>query len=219
LSRSLQAVLGNSASGFYMFTFEIIPAPNISVHKLLFSNCLHICLQESHEQCVQWIVRFIHSQHSPKRISFLYDCLAMAVETSLLTPRSTHTHLFKPDYRSPSEFLIICPIKLIFFFRMVCVALISSDSLEWERTRLWALTFKLIRKIIGGGVRDLLKAVLDKIQTIPTTVSSAIVQQLLAAREVLNQSQLYAFLCLSVLLFVNAGNASHFRFYVRLCCR
>ena len=34
------------------------------------------------------------------------------------------------------------------------------------------------------GVRDLLKAVLDKIQTIPTTVSSAIVQQLLAAREV-----------------------------------
>uniref|UniRef100_A0A3Q3LUV9 Mediator of RNA polymerase II transcription subunit 23 n=1 Tax=Labrus bergylta TaxID=56723 RepID=A0A3Q3LUV9_9LABR len=114
--------------------------------------------QESHEQCVQWIVRFIHSQHSPKRISFLYDCLAMAVETSLLTPR------------------------------MVCVALISSDSLEWERTQLWALTFKLIRKIIGGvdykGVRDLLKAVLDKIQTIPTTVSSAIVQQLLAAREV-----------------------------------
>lgn len=33
---------------------------------------------------------------------------------------------------------------------MVCVALISSESLEWERTRLWALTFKLIRKIIGG---------------------------------------------------------------------
>lgn len=34
------------------------------------------------------------------------------------------------------------------------------------------------------GVRDLLKAVLDKIQTIPTTVSSSIVQQLLSAREV-----------------------------------
>lgn len=33
---------------------------------------------------------------------------------------------------------------------MVCQALISSDSLEWERTQLWALTFKLIRKIIGG---------------------------------------------------------------------
>ncbi|KAM9839929.1 mediator of RNA polymerase II transcription subunit 23 isoform 6-T6 [Aulostomus maculatus] len=114
--------------------------------------------QESHEQCVQWIVRFIHSQHSPKRISFLYDCLAMAVETSLLPPR------------------------------MVCVALISSDNLEWERTLLWALTFKLIRKIIGGvdykGVRDLLKSVLDKIQTIPICVSSAIVQQLLAAKEV-----------------------------------
>ena len=44
-------------------------------------------LQESHEQCVKWIVRFIHGQHSPKRISFLYDCLAMAVETSLLPPR------------------------------------------------------------------------------------------------------------------------------------
>lgn len=114
--------------------------------------------------------------------------------------------------------------KSLFDYRMVCAALISSDSLEWERTQLWALTFKLIRKIIGGvdykvtqhtstaqskyvmyiigsfllkiiiiimgpvflfqGVRDLLKAVLDKIQTIPTTVSSSIVQQLLAAREV-----------------------------------
>lgn len=49
----------------------------------------YISLQESHEQCVQWIVRFIHSQHSPKRIAFLYDCLAMAVETSLLPPRYT----------------------------------------------------------------------------------------------------------------------------------
>ncbi|KAG9347480.1 hypothetical protein JZ751_005047 [Albula glossodonta] len=114
--------------------------------------------QDSHDQCVQWIVRFIHGQHSPKRISFLYDCLAMAVETNLLPPR------------------------------MVCEALISSDSLEWERTQLWALTFRLIRKIIGGvdykGVRDLLKALLEKIQTIPNTVSSAVVQQLLAAREV-----------------------------------
>uniref|UniRef100_A0AAY4E3H4 Mediator of RNA polymerase II transcription subunit 23 n=1 Tax=Denticeps clupeoides TaxID=299321 RepID=A0AAY4E3H4_9TELE len=114
--------------------------------------------QESHEQCVQWIVRFIHGQHSPKRISFLYDCLAMAVETSLLPPR------------------------------MVCQTLVSSDTLEWDRTQLWSLTFKLIRKIIGGvdykGVRDLLKAVLDKIQTIPNFVSSAVVQQLLAAREV-----------------------------------
>ncbi|KAG5276965.1 hypothetical protein AALO_G00111930 [Alosa alosa] len=114
--------------------------------------------QESHEQCVKWIVRFIHGQHSPKRISFLYDCLAMAVETSLLTPR------------------------------MVCQALINSESLEWERTQLWALTFRLFRKIIGGvdykGVRDLLKTVLDKIQTIPNVVSSAVVQQLLAVREV-----------------------------------
>uniref|UniRef100_A0A672UPM7 Mediator of RNA polymerase II transcription subunit 23 n=1 Tax=Strigops habroptila TaxID=2489341 RepID=A0A672UPM7_STRHB len=114
--------------------------------------------QESHEQCVQWIVRFIHSQHSPKRISFLYDCLAMAVETGLLPPR------------------------------MVCESLINSDTLEWERTQLWALTFKLVRKIIGGvdykGVRDLLKVILEKILTIPNTVSSAVVQQLLAAREV-----------------------------------
>lgn len=32
----------------------------------------------------------------------------------------------------------------------MCGALIGSESLEWERTQLWALTFKLIRKIIGG---------------------------------------------------------------------
>lgn len=115
--------------------------------------------QESHEQCIQWIVKFIHGQHSPKRISFLYDCLAMAVETGLLPPR------------------------------MVCESLINSDTLEWERTQLWALTFQLVRKIIGGvdykGVRDLLKVILEKILTIPNTVSSAVVQQLLAAREVI----------------------------------
>lgn len=34
--------------------------------------------------------------------------------------------------------------------RMVCESLINSDTLEWERTQLWALTFKLVRKIIGG---------------------------------------------------------------------
>ncbi|KAM9316931.1 mediator of RNA polymerase II transcription subunit 23 isoform 5-T5 [Gastrophryne carolinensis] len=114
--------------------------------------------QESHEQCVQWIVRFIHGQHSPKRISFLYDCLAMAVETAVLPPK------------------------------MVCEALVNSDALEWEKTQLWVLTFKLVLKIIGGvdykGVRDLLKVILEKIHTIPNTVSSAVVQQLLAAREV-----------------------------------
>ena len=37
-----------------------------------------------------------------------------------------------------------------FFSRMVCESLINSDTLEWERTQLWALTFKLVRKIIGG---------------------------------------------------------------------
>ncbi|XP_059556330.1 mediator of RNA polymerase II transcription subunit 23 isoform X7 [Myotis daubentonii] len=114
---------------------------------------------ESHVQCIQWIVKFIHGQHSPKRISFLYDCLAMAVETGLLPPR------------------------------MVCESLINTDTLEWERTQLWALTFKLVRKIIGGvdykGVRDLLKVILEKILTIPNTVSSAVVQQLLTAREVI----------------------------------
>ncbi len=47
------------------------------------------------------------------------------------------------------------------FCRMVCQALVGSDSLEWERTQLWALTFKLIRKIIGGvdyKVKNKLKA-------------------------------------------------------------
>ncbi|KQK77519.1 hypothetical protein AAES_125189 [Amazona aestiva] len=77
--------------------------------------------------------------------------------------------------------------------RMVCESLINSDMLEWERTQLWALTFKLVRKIIGGvdykGVRDLLKVILEKILTIPNTVSSAVVQQLLAAREDLFEPQ------------------------------
>lgn len=48
------------------------------------------------------------------------------------------------------NFLVIIPLMSLFTFRMVCVALISSDSLEWEKTQLWALLFKVIRKIIGG---------------------------------------------------------------------
>lgn len=46
--------------------------------------------------------------------------------------------------------VLIMPLMDLSVSRMVCVALISSDNLEWERTQLWALTFKLIRKIIGG---------------------------------------------------------------------
>lgn len=33
---------------------------------------------------------------------------------------------------------------------MVCEALVNSDALEWEKTQLWVLTFKLVLKIIGG---------------------------------------------------------------------
>lgn len=42
----------------------------------------------------------------------------------------------------------------------------------------------LISRAFFQGVRDLLKVILEKILTIPNTVSSAVVQQLLAAREV-----------------------------------
>lgn len=92
------------------------------------TNCLHVFLQESHEQCVQWIVRFIHSQHSPKRISFLYDCLAMAVETSLLPPRYTHTltHLIRPTdivyaliYILGLDRVYYYPVHLRFLFRLL----------------------------------------------------------------------------------------------------
>lgn len=36
------------------------------------------------------------------------------------------------------------------FSRMVCESLLNSDNLEWERTQLWSLTYKLVQKIIGG---------------------------------------------------------------------
>lgn len=68
--QQMQTVLNTAVCGFFFSSYIFL-----------------VLLQESHEQCVQWIVRFIHSQHSPKRITFLYDCLAMAVETSLLPPR------------------------------------------------------------------------------------------------------------------------------------
>uniref|UniRef100_A0A4W5JVN9 Mediator of RNA polymerase II transcription subunit 23 n=1 Tax=Hucho hucho TaxID=62062 RepID=A0A4W5JVN9_9TELE len=71
---------------------------------------------------------------------------------------------------------------------MMCQALINSDNGVRSHSRLWALTYRLIRKINSGvdykGVSDLLKALLDKIQTITNTISSAVVPQLLAAQEV-----------------------------------
>lgn len=92
----------------------------------------HLFLQDSHDQCVQWIVRFIHSQHSPKRIAFLYDCLAMAVETSLLPPRYTHTHTNEhlPAVHSHK----LCE-KSIWWF-LLCVFFFLKDCV-WSTYRLW----------------------------------------------------------------------------------
>lgn len=55
----------------------------------------------------------------------------------------SNAHLCNDTIRCSFNSLHLC-------VRMVCAALISSDNLEWERTQLWALTFGLIRKIIGG---------------------------------------------------------------------
>uniref|UniRef100_F7IEL2 Mediator of RNA polymerase II transcription subunit 23 n=2 Tax=Callithrix jacchus TaxID=9483 RepID=F7IEL2_CALJA len=61
------------------------------------------------------------------------------------------------------------------------------DTPEDEKTKLISC-LGAFRQFWGGlsqGVRDLLKVILEKILTIPNTVSSAVVQQLLAAREVI----------------------------------
>ncbi|MGH0134284.1 UNVERIFIED_CONTAM: hypothetical protein FKN15_009540 [Acipenser sinensis] len=60
------------------------------------------------------------------------------------------------------------------------------DTPEDERTKLISClgAFRQYWSTLPQGVRDLLKALLEKIHSIPNTVSSAVVQQLLAAREV-----------------------------------
>lgn len=97
------------------------------IGQIFFFKWHHLFLQDSHDQCVQWIVRFIHSQHSPKRIAFLYDCLAMAVETSLLPPRYTHTN----EHRVMVHSHKLCQ-KSIWWF-LLCFL---KDCM-WSSYRLW----------------------------------------------------------------------------------
>lgn len=92
---SLVSELSGSTGEHYHWSVHRWTHACIQILRTHLTDLKYLCmdLQESHEQCVQWIVRFIHSQHSPKRISFLYDCLGMAVETSLLPPRCVQIHI------------------------------------------------------------------------------------------------------------------------------
>ena len=86
---------------------------------------------------------------------------------------------------------------------MVCVALISSDSLEWERTQLWALTFKLIRKIIGG--------VDYKVSHQHTSTAQSLINQSLFVQfEVLHQKRL-----MEMATFEKKSQFKHFYAYLK----
>ncbi|KAK2179642.1 hypothetical protein NP493_478g01045 [Ridgeia piscesae] len=57
--------------------------------------------------------------------------------------------------------------------RMICDALMTSEKLTYKVADKWCLTFKLVRRIIGGvdykGCRDLLRLMLEKAQGIPNS--------------------------------------------------
>ena len=75
-----------------------------------------------------------------------------------------------------------------FICRSVCEALVSSDQLTPSRVDSWKQTFSLVRRVVGGvdykGCRDLLRAMLEKTLTIPTTDNVSSLQLLEAVNQV-----------------------------------
>lgn len=74
--------------------------------------------------------------------------------------------------------------------RLVCETLLKCESLVYQNEDFWCQSFMLIDRIISGvdykGVRDLLKAILDKVQSIPSSFNvSVFLKQLRAVQKVL----------------------------------
>ncbi|XP_064625436.1 mediator of RNA polymerase II transcription subunit 23-like [Lineus longissimus] len=116
--------------------------------------------QENHETATQLFVSHIHSQRSQRRSKLLFVTLESAVESSLI----------------PSK--------------MVCDALMSSNKLTYKSSEVWCQTFTVIKNIIGGvdykGCRDLLRAVLEKCQSIPPTENVSALRQVEAVHSVIS---------------------------------
>ncbi|RWS25306.1 mediator of RNA polymerase II transcription subunit 23-like protein [Leptotrombidium deliense] len=72
--------------------------------------------------------------------------------------------------------------------RLVCELILTSDKLQYENEAFWCCSFALINKIIGSadykGVRDLVKIMLDKVNTIPANSNVSILSQLNAMYKV-----------------------------------
>ncbi|XP_070556294.1 mediator of RNA polymerase II transcription subunit 23-like isoform X2 [Ptychodera flava] len=116
--------------------------------------------QEAHEGMMQYYVAYIHSLKSHQRIKLLCDMLCTAVEKAHIPPK------------------------------LICDCLLKCDKLTYTNSDLWCQTFIVIRKVIGGvdykGCRDLLRVILEKIQTIPVNLNISSLKQLEVATKVVS---------------------------------
>lgn len=73
--------------------------------------------------------------------------------------------------------------------KLVCDALLKCENLQYQNVEFWCQSFYLIRRIISGidykGVRDLLKNILDKVHTIPSSFNVSVLNQMDALQQVL----------------------------------
>ncbi|XP_006823274.1 mediator of RNA polymerase II transcription subunit 23-like [Saccoglossus kowalevskii] len=113
---------------------------------------------ESHKVVMEYYVSYIHSLRSRQRIKLLCDMLGSAVETRHIPPK------------------------------LICDALLKCSKLDYNNSDLWYQTFVLIRKIIGSvdykGCTDLLRTILERINSIPVNLNVSTLKQLEVAMKV-----------------------------------
>ncbi|KAL3868089.1 hypothetical protein ACJMK2_040926 [Sinanodonta woodiana] len=107
--------------------------------------------QESHLPALKAYVQCYFEQTNHNRVDLLAEILEVMVENSILQARP------------------------------VCETLLSNEKLMYQHAHMWIRTFQIIRKIIGGvdykGCRDLLRAILDKCQTLPDQDNISLMNQ------------------------------------------
>ncbi len=91
--------------------------------------------------------------------------------------------------RSLSELLVGAVGERVVTARQACDALLGCDALRPDNQLFWVCAFSAVRRVIGGvdykGVREVMKACVEKVSALPSELDLSFAPQLKAARELL----------------------------------
>ncbi|XP_072045774.1 mediator of RNA polymerase II transcription subunit 23-like [Amphiura filiformis] len=125
-----------------------------------FTNYWRTLSSDQHELAMDFYVSYLYKQKHTQRIKLLCDMLKSIAEKNVV------------------------PSKL------VCEVLLRSPNLDYKNSELWCQTFQVIHRIIGSvdykGCRDVLKTILERLETVPKTVNVSACKQLESAAKVVH---------------------------------